>query len=369
MQLPPTVSDPIAHVNGYRQDPPQPWPTVTVAMPILNEARHIEACLDAVLRQTYPGELTEIIIADGLSTDGTRELLQRYLDGYRPEGCEQTDQRIILIDNPRRIVSTALNAAILRASGEIVVRIDGHTIIDPDYIFQCVRTLYRSGADGVGGPMRAIGIGYLSEAIALATSTPFAIGNSAYRTSRFFKERYAETTHMGAYRREKLIRVGLFNENLVRHQDYELDYRIRRSGGTIFLSPDMRSHYYVRASLRKLRRQYFQYGFWKGRFLRNNFTSLKWRHAVPPAFVFTVFALVVSALVGVPYAWAGLGLVSGAYVAFLVTAALATAWHGPERRYLPVLPVIFALLHISWGVGVWLGLLLPEALSPKNWQR
>ncbi len=263
-----------------------PLPLVTIAMPVLNEAEFIEDCLFAIYQQDYPAELLEIIVADGMSTDGTRDMVRRHVDGYRPLDSQGTPKSttvcVTMVDNPKRIVSSAMNAAIEAASGDIIVRIDGHTIIEPDYVTQCVAALTRSKAAGVGGPMICIGKGFVAEAIALTTSSRFGIGNSTYRTSQYFKELAVETTHMGAYQKSVLVEVGLFNEYFVRHQDYELDYRIRQSGGTILLTPDIKSTYYVRGRLRKLWRQYFQYGFWKGRFLRTNLTSLKLRHLVPP---------------------------------------------------------------------------------------
>lgn len=339
-------------------------PTVTVTIPTLNEAKYIERTLNAIIAQTYPPDKIEIIIADGRSEDGTRDIIEQYIANQKSE-----QPTIRLIDNPGRIVSTGLNAAILAAQGEIVIRVDGHTFIEPDYIQQCVDALQRSKADGVGGPMRAVGVGYTSEAIALATSSPFGIGNSTYRTSHYLIERYVETTHMGAYRKETLLRVGLFNKQFIRHQDYELDYRIRHSGGAIFLSPYIRSTYFVRGSLRKLWRQYFQYGFWKGRFLRNNPRSIRWRHTIPPLFVLGLLVTALTALVGFRPGMVMLLAIVMLYSFFILVGTLYTCRTSQNRKYLPIVFSAFILIHLSWGMAVWLGIITPDFLLPKHWPR
>jgi cellulose synthase/poly-beta-1,6-N-acetylglucosamine synthase-like glycosyltransferase len=345
---------------------------VSVVLPILNEAEFIEDCLYAIYLQDYPGHLMEIIVADGLSTDGTRDIIQRHVDGYRPTGPNgaplAADVNVRMVDNPKRIVSAAMNIAIEASVGDVIVRIDGHTIIATDYVTQCIAALKRSKADGVGGPMRAIGKGFLAKAIALATSSRFGIGNSTYRTSKYFKELAVETTHMGAYRKSILLDVGLFNEYFVRHQDYELDYRIRQRGGSILLSPEIKSIYYVRGRLRKLWRQYFQYGFWKGRFLRTNFNSMKLRHMVPPTLVLALTIGAILAAIPLPYGSFLLLAVVVVYLSFLIAASFALC-RANNRQYWWIVPIVLACLHLSWGMGVWFGLLLPDFMSPKRWRR
>lgn len=344
------------------------WPTVTIAIPLLNEACFIEQTLDAVYRQDYPPDRMEVIIADGMSSDGTRDIVVAYSRRLREQ--PRLTPPLRLIDNPGRIVSTGLNAAIQAATGEYIVRVDGHTIIEPDYVRQCVMALQRSAADGVGGRMRAVGRGYIAEAIAIATSSRFGIGNSLYRTRRFLTERAAETTHMGAYRRDTLLRVGLFNEHFIRHQDYELDYRIRQLGGSILLAPNIRSHYFVRGNLHKLARQYFQYGFWKGRMLRNRPQAARLRHLVPPLFVLTLFVTALFTLAGSAFAGPLLGLISMLYLLFIVAGSIVNCGGAKGRwKYLPVLPIIFMCLHLNWGSGLWLGIVTPERLSPRWWPR
>jgi len=327
-------------------------PFVSVIMPIRNEAPFIKRSLGAVLAQDYAQGPMEVLIADGMSTDGTRDVIARL--------ARNQDIRVSVIENPQRIVPTGMNIAILQARGEIIIRVDGHTIIEPDYVRQCVAALERSGAANVGGLMRPVGENYLSKCIALATSTPFGIGDSKFHYSD--QEQFVDTVYMGAYRRDILFRVGLYDDTFLRHQDYELNYRIQKDGGRIFLSPHIRSQYYVRNSLGKLWRQYFQYGFWKARLLRRNPDSLKWRHTIPPLFVLSLFSGVLASLMlshGGLLLWLAISL----YCVFLTIATLTTTTH---LKYAPILPIIFACLHLSWGLGIWSGFLSPRVSGSKR---
>lgn len=319
-------------------------PFVTVIMPIRNEADFIERSLGAVLNQNYLQEKLEVIVVDGLSDDGTREILQEFLD---------SDANLQVLDNPERIVPTGMNEAIRQAKGTIIVRVDGHTIIEPDYVAQCVDALFQSGAANVGGLMRAVGEGYVPMAIVIATSTPYGVGNSVFHYSA--KEQFVDTVYMGCFQKDVLFRVGLYNERFVRHQDYELNYRIRKSGEKILLSPKIQSQYYVRSSIKALWKQYWQYGIWKGRFLRAHPDSLRMRHLVPPVFVMTAVVTFLLSLIFSSFFMLFFGII-GLYLLFVLLASLKLSYHHGMRFFL-ILPIIFFVLHISWGTGVWLGLL------------
>ncbi len=331
-------------------------PFISFVMPIRNEAHFIERSLRAVLEQDYPHERTEIIVADGMSTDATRQVIDA-LQKDRPQ--------IILVDNPQKIVSTGLNAAIRRARGEIIVRVDGHAVLDPQYARACVAALQETGAECVGGALNAEGFTYMGRAIAFATSIPYGVGGSRFRTipSRAAPV-FTDTVPFGAYRRGVFDRVGLFNERMVRHQDYEFCYRLRMAGGSILLLPSVRAHYFVRSTLLDLWIQYWQYGLWKGRFLRAYPRSVRSRHLVPPLFV---LALGVSAGLALAYSsWLPFGLVLGVYGGFLLLAALHAVLTG-HAAVAPVLPLVLAALHVSWGLGVWVGALTRDtAISPNN---
>lgn len=334
----------------------QAHPYVTVVMPIRNEAGFIRRSLSAVLNQQYPRNRMEIIVADGASEDGTKAAIEDLVRQWREQAGNSPDGLfdVIVLDNPARFVPAGLNAAIRKAKGEIIVRVDGHTIIEPDYVSQCVAHLNKTDAENVGGPMRATGEGYVAESIALATSTPFGIGNSKFHYSD--REQYVDTVYMGAYRKETLLRVGLFDENYVRHQDYELNYRLRKQGGKILLSPQIHSRYFVRSSLKKLWKQYYQYGVSKGRLIKQHPDSLRLRHAVPFLFLLLVVLGIILAILLPPLRILVL-LGIGFYLAFLILGTLVNVLNRSNFKFLPILPFVFFCLHLSYGCGIWVGLL------------
>ncbi len=200
--------------------PEETCPYVSVILPVRNEQASIHSCLSAVLEQDYPSTRMEVIVADGMSTDGTRDIVRSLQSTYANLCC---------IDNPGRIVATGLNAAIRLSKGHIVVRVDGHSIIEPDYVRSCVAELDRSGADNVGGRMCASGGSRFGRVVAVATSTAFGVGGARFHYSN--QEEWVDTVYMGAWRREVFARVGLFDEELVRDQDDEFNYRSARAPG------------------------------------------------------------------------------------------------------------------------------------------
>lgn len=318
-------------------------------MPIRNEAAYIEGGLRAVLLQDYPHDRMEVLVADGMSTDGTREVVRGLAAGAGP--------RVRLIDNPGCIVPTGLNAAIGGAAGEIIVRVDGHCAIAPDYVRRCVGLLASGEAEGVGGPIETVGETTLARAIAAAMSSTFGVGGSAFRTVRD-QEMFTDTVAFPAYRREVLERVGPYDEELVRNQDDEYNYRLRKLGGRLLLSPLIRSKYYSRASVRSLWRQYFQYGYWKVRVMQKHPAQMCGRQFVPALFVLCVCsALLLAVATRTAAGAAPLASVLAAYLAGNVVASLTLARRGREWRYLPLLPLIFGTLHFAYGLGFLTGLL------------
>ena len=305
-------------------------------LPIRNEARHIQPCLDAVLTQDYPADRFDVLVVDGMSDDGTRELVSRYVRRY---------PNVQLLDNPKCIVPTALNIGIRAARGDIIVRVDGHTTIAPDYVRQCVSALERTGADNAGGRMDAESPGFLGAAVAQATGSPFGVGNARFHYSR--QEEWVDTVYMGAYRRDVFDRIGLIDEEMVRDQDDEFNYRLRAQVGRILLCPQIRSRYTNRSDLRKLWRQYFEYGYWKVRVLQKHPRQMRWRQFVPPLFVSALLsALGLSAFEVV---WP-LALIAGSYLAGNLIASLSIAVRS-GAQYLMILPVVFAILHVAYGTG------------------
>ncbi len=312
---------------------------VTVIVPMYNEERYILDCLNAILSQDYPGSM-EVLIIDGGSTDDSRQIVHRMMGESRIP--------IRLLCNPKRIVPAALNIGIRAAQGDIVVRVDAHAVIEKDYVRKCVEYLQSSGADNVGGLIRPVqDETRIGQTIALATSCPFGVGTGKFHYSE--REEFVDTVYLGAFPKSTLLALGGYDETFLRNQDYELNYRIRRAGGKILLTPAIKSHYYTRSSLRKLLSQYFQYGFWKVRMLQKHPRSVRVRQLVPPLFVLILLLSGALSAISSLAAWV-FALVIASYLslslAFSFSIAARKGW-----RYLPILPVIFACLHLSWGLG------------------
>ena len=326
---------------------------VTAVSPCRNERGHIGPFLESLLSQDYPADQWELIVADGMSDDGTREILREMESRYAP--------RLRVIDNPGRIVSTGLNAAIRQARGHYLVRMDCHTEYAPDFIRRSIEVLEQTGADNAGGPARTRARTYLQRAIAAAYHSPFSCGGASFHNDDF--EGYSDTVPYGCWKTGRLKELGLFDESLVRNQDDELNLRITRAGGKIWQSPKIRSWYYPRPRLGALFRQYFQYGFWKVAVIRKHRIPASWRHLVPGAFaaanVLLPAAAVISWMGGWPAAEMAFGgtllIMDGCYLAVSLLASLTTARRS-GWNLLPVLPLIFAIYHVSYGIGFLTGL-------------
>lgn len=316
---------------------------ISIILPIRNEANFITRSIDAILSQDFPKDRIEILIVDGMSTDETRKIVQVY---------QQNHPQIHIIDNPKKIVPTALNAAILHAKGEIIIRVDGHTIIAPDYLRQCVATLSRTSADNVGGKMNAVGSNPFGKAVALATSSPFGIGGGRFHYSE--KEEWVDTVYMGAWPRKVFKEIGLFDEDLVRDQDDEFNYRLREHGGRILLNPNIKSEYTVRSNPKSLWKQYFQYGYWKIRVLQKHPKQMSLRQFIPPAFVISIIACI-TLFLSFSWGWIPFTLIAGSYIiANLVASIIVSSNKG--WKHLLRLPLVFAILHLSYGTGFLIGL-------------
>jgi succinoglycan biosynthesis protein ExoA len=318
-------------------------PTVSVVIPCRNERFHIESCVCSMLSQEPTKGGVELIVADGMSDDGTREVLQR---------LAREHPRLRVLDNPGGIVSTGLNAAIEAARGQIIIRVDVHTAYARDYLRECVAVLEESGADNVGGPWSAVGDGYVGRAIAAAFHSPFGSGGARAHDRTHDGE--VDTVYLGCWRRSIFERTGGFDEELVRNQDDELNLRIRRAGGTIWQSTRIKSWYRPRNSLSRLFQQYMQYGYWKVRVIQKHRVPASWRHLAPAGFWLTTIALACAS----PFsALARLGFVFllGAYVLSTMSASLITAL-STDWRLLPILPLVFASLHVGYAYGFLRGL-------------
>jgi len=319
-----------------------PLPYVSIVMPVRNEEDFIAQALNAVVGQDYPREQVEVIVCDGMSTDATRDIVADFQAKYA---------NIQLLDNPLKIAPTALNVAAASSKGEIVIRVDGHCVIAPAYVSRCVQHLQNNpDVWGVGGPIETIAMSPEAEPIAIAMSSTFGVGGSAFRTTRD-KTLLVDTVAFAAYRREALDLAGPYDEQLVRNQDDEYNFRIRELGGKILLAADVQSTYYSRGTLSKLWRQYFQYGFYKTRVMQKHPRQMSPRQFVPAAFVSSLCL----ALMTSPWMRSPLIFLLGAYL-FALIFATATICSRRGWKHLLHLPVAFATLHLSYGFGFMLGM-------------
>ncbi len=333
-------------------------PSVTIAMPAYNEEHYIETCIRSVQQQDYPKELIEILVADGRSTDKTRDILARLaLD----------DPRIRIIDNPARLQAAGLGQMVKAAQGDVIVRMDVHCEYAPDYVRKCVDTLEQTGAENVGGAQRAKAKTLFQRALCAALTSPLGVGGARYRSED--AEGFVDTVFLGAFRRKVFETVGLWDPKAITNEDTELNQRILESGGKIFLSRDIVVHYYPRDSLKTLATQYFKYGRGRARTLLKlgRFTNL--RPMIP-------FFMVVggATLIALPPLWP---LAPAAFAAYALATG-AEAVRVGRGTSVPTVWTIFPALHVSHGVGFAAGLLQylrnpdwaaePEKLGPRKVQ-
>jgi len=336
---------------------------VTIIMPIRNEAAFIDRSLSAVLNQDYPPDRLEVFVVDGMSEDETREIIKRVISEGRRRKVDHTSEKpgtsnlisgaedgqglqIILLDNPSQIVPTALNIALRHARGQVIIRVDGHCQIHPDYVKRCVEALERTGADCVGGPMVTVGETWVAKAIGVAQSSFFGVGGVAFRTGRR-QGTYVDTLAFGAYRRQVFDRIGGFDEELVHNQDDEFNFRLIQAGGKIWLDPSIRSVYYSRGSLRGLWQQYFQYGLYKVRLIQKRGAVPSLRHLVPAGFVLAFAFSIILAIITSQPLWS-LSIIGPYWLANMTASFWAAR---KDWATLPLLPVTFVILHASYGLG------------------
>ena len=332
-------------------------PFVSVIVPVRNEARFIAQTMDSALAQDYPSARFEIIVADGMSDDGTRDIMRYYGD---------RSTRITLVDNKERRTPDGLNAAIAASKGEIICRIDGHCEIAPDFISQCVKLLHEHPeAWVVGGPIVHAGTSLFGKAAAIAMSHPAGVGGATHRFSGY--EGYVDTVQFPAFRRCVFDRVGLFDTRLLRTEDDELNYRVAQAGGRMFVSPRVRYVYYVRDNIGKLFRQYFQYSFWRIPVVRKHKRPTTFRQVVPPCFF---LAMVLLILIGLLSAQPLIALMMpGFYIAAILLVGFSVI-QSQGVRVASLVPVAIATMHLAYalgiGYGVWAALFDRRAWNPTG---
>jgi succinoglycan biosynthesis protein ExoA len=321
-------------------------PRISLVVPCYNEEATIPLLLEAVRKQTVPCEDMELIIADGLSTDQTRQVIKKY-------ASEHPEMQIIVVENPQRIIPAALNCAIHAARGEFIVRLDAHSMPSPDYVERSITDLIQGRGDNVGGvwEIHPGAETWVARSIARAASHPLGVGDALYRFTR--QAGPVDTVPFGSFRCSLIDKIGGFDESLQTNEDYEFNTRIRLSGGTVWLDPAIRSVYFARPTFPALSRQYFRYGYWKWRMLSRYPKTLRLRQALPPVFV---LSLLVLALISPFLALARLALLIEIilYFSILLATSIQLALKHRALAYIPGIPLSIALMHTSWGTGfIW----------------
>ncbi len=307
-------------------------PSISVVIPVRNEADSIGATLNAVLEMDYTGPL-DVVVADGMSTDSTREVVEGF------------GERVRLVDNAAQTTPSGLNRAIEASTGDIILRCDAHSILPRDYAATAVRLIQDTGAGNVGGIQMAVGSTPIQSAIAFAMTSRAGTGDAHFH--RGGPAGPSDTVYLGVFQRSALEQVGLFDESLIRNQDYELNHRLREAGGIVYFSPELAVEYQPRASIGRLVSQYFQYGQWKRHVLSLHRGSLRLRQLAPPVLLVCLMVSVVALFAGQRWGWA----LPVAYAVSLL--GVGAIWAIKERvaTAIVLMPVALAAMHLSWGAG------------------
>ena len=344
----------LGELNGsyWMTDPPM----ISVIIPCRNERKCISVCLDSVVANTYPKDKLEVLVIDGMSEDGTRDILRTYTDRFN---------FVRMLENPKRQIPNALNIGIAHAKGDIVVRLDAHARYDVQYLAKSVEHLQDSSADNVGGvrktePQENTIIG---KAIAYSVSSPFTAGDAYFRVGSS-RPRWVDTVFGGCFRKEVFTRVGVFNEALERAEDKEFNQRLRASGGKILLSPDIQCIYYARSKPFEFIRWMLVDGSWPFFASRVAHRSIfSFRNFVPLAFLLSLVVSFTAAWFEPLFWWVFAGIVS-VYGLACIASAVPLAWKERDLRYLLVGPLVFASTHIMYGIGSIYGIYKPIAHKP-----
>jgi glycosyltransferase involved in cell wall biosynthesis len=320
------------------------YPLVSVVVPCRNEEAFIERALASVRANTWPRDRLEIIVVDGMSTDRTREIVA---------ALAAQDPRVRRLDNPKRFAGGAMRLGVAAARGDYIVRVDAHAEIPPDYVKTGLRLLReRPEVWAVGGPVDRLPTDEPARLVAALNSNVFATGNTPVRVGRVVGP--VDAVLYPVWPRWVFERVGEFDETLVRNQDDDFHYRLRRAGGVIYQAQEMRARYYVRGSVAKFLRQYRQYAFWKIVVAKKHGRLLDWKSLVPLLFFGSLTLTAVGGLV-TPYAWCGTAALAGAYGLADVAASAAVARRAGFGSFFRALG-IFPALHFQYAAGITSGI-------------
>ena len=315
-------------------------PFISVILPVRNEEKYIEACVASIFAQDYPAEQMEVLFVDGRSEDSTVALLHE---------MQKAHPQIVVLDNPNRTVPYAMNIGIRESRGEVIVRLDAHAEYPEDYVRLSVETLLSRDCDNAGGVFETRGRGFMGEAIAEMLRTPLGVGNATYRLTT--EDGYVDTVPFGCFRRALFERIGGFDERMTRNQDNELNFRIRKSGGKIYLNHNIRVLYYCRDTMRGIMKMGFMNGKWNVITMTLVPGSMGVRHFVPLAFVLSTILLVLLTLLTHSMLFGGLlALEWGAYLLldcfYAYTIAREKGW-----RFFPVEVILYPAFHFAYGFG------------------
>lgn len=333
-------------------------PFVSLIVPCLNEQETIRFLLEAVAAQSYPCERLEVVIADGMSSDNTREVIESFRQ-------EHHIPAISVVDNRQRNIPAGLNTAIQHAKGEILVRMDAHSIPQQDYIERCVSALQAKLGSNVGGvwEIKPGKPGITALAIAIAAAHPLGVGDARYRYSKTAEE--ADTVPFGAFYRSLVDEIGLYDESLLTNEDYELNVRIRKHGGKIWLDPAIRSTYFSRSTFAELLHQYWRYGYWKVKMLKKYPETIRWRQALPPVFVASLLGFGVLAPFFSLIRWLLL-FEAAVYASVYLLVGVQSAWRWRKAGLILLVPFAIVSMHLAWGSAFLVSLMEEIRKSTKR---
>lgn len=315
---------------------------VSVVMPVYNEEKYIEKCVQSLLEQDYPVDNMEWLFVDGMSTDKTVEILNKYHDRY-PE-------LVKVVNNPHRVVTYALNIGIEASVGKYIVRLDAHSDYAKDYISKCVYYLDTTDADNVGGVAETKASGFVGNAIAKMLSSKFGVGNSQFRTNG--KDGYVDTVPFGAFRRSVFEKLGLFDERLIRSEDNEINYRIRKNGGKVYMNGDIKLTYYCRDTVKEILKMAFRNGLWTIITMKVCPGTMGLRHFIPFAFVMSIIGLVSLSFVHIAFLW----MLVAELVLYFGLGIYSAVEQTKDIKEILFMLMLYPMFHISYGIGSLCGL-------------
>ena len=318
-------------------------PIVSIVIPMFNEIGAIERCINSILNQDYERSLIEVVVVDGISTDGSRNKVKE---------LSSTHSNIHLFENPKRKTPISLNVGIKNSNGDVVIILGAHTVIKKDFISQNIHYMRTKNVKCVGGTQINVGDTYTQKAIGYAMGHPFGLASAPYRFVK--SEKFVDTVVYAAYKKELFDEVGYFDEELFISEDAELNWRIRQAGHKIFYSPKIISYYYPRKTLRKLIIQLFRYGILRVNVIKKHFDAIKIVHLIPPAFVSTSsLLLILSFFDKLP-----LKILCGIWLFYFSAVLISSTGISIRKglKYIFILPILFLAIHLSWGVGFLIGL-------------